>query len=144
MDIKSQKLKTFKISKRYSLKSWNDSFNQFQKYINLRQLFIYILQPFRLIIKLHVYVFPIKWLVYRNWAFIVLFSFISSWQLFCTIYIFACILFFSDKVVPQGFYLSFEGLSLSFAILKYESRFFFMHYYLFFNYFFSVFFFLKE
>lgn len=60
MDIKSQKLKIFVIRKRYRLKSCNDSFNQFQKYINLRQLFIYILQPFRLIGKLHVYVFPIK------------------------------------------------------------------------------------
>lgn len=78
-------------------------------------------------------------LSHQRSIFIVLFSFISSWQLFCTIYIFACILFFSDKVVPQGFYLSFEGLSLSFAILKYESRFFFMHYYLFFNFFFCFF-----
>lgn len=108
IDVKSLKLRIFWIRKRYRLKSCNASFYQFQKYINFRQFNHLYSATIRLIIKLHVYVFPIKRLFYWNKSyqrsiFIVLFSFIFSLQLFCTIYIFASNLFFLIRYCLRAF-----------------------------------------
>lgn len=86
------------------------------------------MQPFRLILKLHVYVFPIKGLVYWNKLSKINFHcIIFLYLLFTAILynLYLCLHFiFSDKVVLKGFYLPFEGSSSSFAILKSEQIFF--------------------
>lgn len=84
MDIKSQKLKIFGIRKRYRLKSCNDSFNQFQKYINLIQAIIHLYSAtIQIDYQITCLCFSNKMtslskLSHQRSIFIVLFSFISS------------------------------------------------------------------